>query len=76
MLITNYDIDRVFDFLNVAPLQRFEIYDNKTEIVLKNKYCLSHYLDLYVIDSNGVLHSSTISFLSLLYGEMKILRKE
>lgn len=76
MLITSYDIERVFDFLNIAPLQQFKIYDNKTEIVLKNEYCLSNSLDLYKVDKEGVLHSSTISFLSLLYGEMKIIKKE
>lgn len=76
MLITNYDIEQVFKFLNIKPYEQFKIYNNKTEIVLKNKYCLSNSLDLYKVDKGGVLHSSVISFLSLLNGEMEIIKKE
>lgn len=76
MLITSYDIEQVFKFLNIKPYEQFKIYDNKTEIVLKNKYCLSNFLGLYKVDKEGILHSSTISFLSLLNGEMEIIKEE
>lgn len=76
MLITSYDIERVFKFLNIKPYEQFKIYDDKTGIVLKNKYCLSNLLGLYKVDKEGVLHSSTISFLSLLNGEMEIAKEE
>lgn len=76
MLITSYDIEQVFKFLNIKPYEQFKIHDNKTEIVLKNEYCLSNFLDLYKVDKEGVLHSSTISFLSLLNGEMEIIKED
>lgn len=37
MLITSYDIEQVFKFLNIKPYEQFKIYDDKTGIVLKNK---------------------------------------
>lgn len=76
MLITGYDITKVLNFLNIVPNEKFKIYDKQTEIVLKNEYCLSSSLDLYKVDKEGVLHSSTISFLSLLNGEMEIIKEE
>ena len=76
MLITINDVVQVFYFLNIEPMEQFKIYDKQTEIVLKNKYCLTNYLDLYKIDKDGDFHPSIISFLSLLNGEMEIIKIE